>query len=280
MGAKILIYPLFLPMQGCPGRCVYCDQRSSSGAGDFDIERAVKEVRDFAARNPGRDKQVAFYGGSFTGLGLSFREQLLTRIRDVCDDRTSLRASTHPLLVEPETLDWCRDWGIRTLELGIQDFTDEVLSRSGRGYNGAEARAAVERVRDMGFELGVHLMPGLPGWTESSLQENHRALERLRPAFLRLFPCVVLRGTPLEALWRRGEYLPLTLPQAVEQCAEYYPLSERCQIRIIKLGLPSNLRLEDVAAGPWHPRFGELVRQKLQSREKRAPDAARKTLTG
>lgn len=253
-------------MRGCPGRCIYCDQDKLSGSVDFNLADSASKVREFIRRNPGRDKQVAFYGGSFTALEKEFREELLSTIGEACDDLTSFRISTHPLYVDDEILDWCEKWKIRTIELGIQDFCDTVLNTSCRGYSGQEALESARRVKEHGFELGIQLMPGLPGWSETSLRENRRLLEELRPSLLRLYPLIVIRGTKLEQLFQSGEYLPLNLQEAVEQCADYFPASERAGTRIIKLGIPSNIDPEDIVAGPWHPAFGELVKAETVAR--------------
>lgn len=266
MKKKHLIYPVFLPMAGCPSRCVYCDQFKVTGVPRFGLGDTLAGIASFVSRNPGREKQVAFYGGSFTALPDDFREELMREALSVSDEKTSFRISTHPLYVGDEILAWCRQAGIRTIELGIQDFCTRVLEQTGRGYTSEEAMEAAIRVKHKGFELGVQLMPGLPGWNDYSLKTNHRALESLEPDLLRLYPLIVIRGTPLEEMYRKGEYIPLTLEQAAAQCADYFPLAEAHGIKIIKLGIPSNLKDEDVVAGPWHPAFGELVKAEIQSR--------------
>ena len=267
-----LIYPVFWGMRGCPGRCIYCDQDKLAGEGDLNLNQTVSEAREFIIRNPDRDKQVAFYGGTFTALEQGLREDLLRAVAAVCDPRTSFRISTHPLYVSDAILDWCKGWNIRTIELGIQDFTTEVLARSCRGYSGGEALAAAFRVKGHGFELGIQLMPGLPGWSKASLEENHRRLSELKPAFLRLYPLIVIRGTPLEKLFLSGGYVPLRLQEAVDQCADYYPVSELAGTRIIKVGIPSNIDPDEIAGGPWHPAFGELVKAELVARKVLAID--------
>ena len=262
-----LIYPVFLGMRGCPGRCVYCDQDAISGSAVLDLEDTVERVREFILRNPDRPKQVAFYGGTFTALENSLREDLLRSLGAVCDPHTSFRISTHPLCVSDTILRNCRQWNIRTIELGVQDFNDAVLAASCRGYGGEDALEASCRVKKHGFELGVQLMPGLPGWTQASLEENRRVLAELKPDFLRLYPLIVIRGTALEELFNRGEYLPLSLDEAVRQCADYYPVAEAAGFRIIKLGIPSNIDPAQIAGGPWHPAFGELVKAELVARK-------------
>ncbi|MGC9362169.1 MAG: radical SAM protein [Candidatus Syntrophosphaera sp.] len=279
MKKKHLIYPVFLPLAGCPSRCVYCDQFKVTGASRFDLEDTLAGIASFISRNPGREKQVAFYGGSFTALPEDFRKELMHKVRSVSDDITSFRISTHPLFVGDDILDWCRQAAISTIELGIQDFCTRVLGQTGRGYTAKEAMEAAIRVKHKGFELGVQLMPGLPGWNDASLKTNHRALESLEPDLLRLYPLIVIRGTPLEEIYRKGEYIPLTLEQAVAQCADYFPLAGAHGIKIIKLGIPSNLKTEDVVAGPWHPAFGESVKKELLSRKTDFCPSGKQSLT-
>lgn len=261
------IFPVFLGMRGCPARCVYCDQDKISGAPDLDIKATLVQIQNFITRNAGLPKQIAFYGGSFTALDRDFREKLLGSVLEVCDSSTSFRISTHPLFVDDSILDWCAKRNIKTIELGIQDFNDEVLKQSCRGYTGKQAWEAAVRVKEKGFELGIQLMPGLPGWSPVSLAENHARLLELKADLLRLYPLVVIRGTALEKIFHAGQYKPLDLDEAVTQCADYFPIAEQARTRIIKLGIPSNIDAKEIVAGPWHPAFGELVKAELIARK-------------
>lgn len=256
-----LIYPVFLPQAACPGTCIYCDQKVISGqAQTQDIEQFLPAVAEFIRRNPGQEKQIAFYGGSFTAIPLQDRDRLLAQLETLLDDNTSLRISTHPLYIDEEVLDWAEKHRIKTIELGIQDFSTEVLSCSGRAYDGQQAIEACRMVQERGIELGVQLMPGLPGWTQASLDYNRDCLRLLKPNLLRLYPLIVIEGTALASLWKDKKYQALSLDQAIAQGVDYLELCEAEGISLIKLGLPSNLDAAKVLAGPWHPAFGEFVK--------------------
>lgn len=259
---KHLIFPIFLPMRGCPGSCIYCDQYRISGA-EADMGPEFDAAREFLRRHRGKARQIAFYGGSFTGLEEEQRELLLQPLLSELDEQSSFRISTHPLCINPNILHWCSANRITTIELGIQDFSSSVLSASGRGYDSGTAIKAARLVNEHGFELGVQLMPGLPGWDESSLALNHLMVKDIRPQLLRIYPCLVLKDTPLHELWRQGKYQPLSLTQAISQSADWQQLCDQEGIKLIKVGLPSNLDANEIAAGPWHPAFGELVRAEL-----------------
>ena len=213
----------------------------------------------FISNHPTEEKQIAFYGGSFTALSADYRASLLFRIRQVMDQKSSFRISTHPLYINPEILAECRHQGISCIELGIQDFDSHVLLASSRGYDNAIALAASRMVKAEGFTLGIQLMPGLPGSDSLSISTNMRCLRQLKPDYLRLYPLIVIDGTPLARLYTEGQYLPLQMEEAVKLCADYAELADSEGISIIKMGLPSNLSPEDVLAGPYHPAFGEFV---------------------
>lgn len=266
---KSLIYPLFIPMQGCPGHCIYCDQSKISGASAFDLDDALVQVQAFIRRNPLVNKEIAFYGGSFSALPESEREHILSAVMAVVDAQTSIRVSTHPLYIDKAILKHCKKFRVRTIELGIQDWHDHVLKASGRGYSADQAYKACMMIKMAGFKLGLQLMPGLPGASEDSAILNNVMLNLVKPQFLRLYPLVVIKGTPLAELYQKGEYQPLSLTEAISICADYYELCRLTRVKIIKYGLPSNIDPTEVLAGPYHPSFGELVKQEILIRELR-----------
>ncbi|MDY0318605.1 MAG: radical SAM protein [Candidatus Cloacimonadaceae bacterium] len=263
---KSLIYPLFIPMQGCPGSCVYCDQRKISGSREFDLAQAEREAEVFVRRNVSRPKEIAFYGGTFTALPRIVQAKYLSAIKALLEPKDSIRISTHPAYIDMDTLDFLKENRVNTIELGIQDFDDNVLAKSGRGYDGKTAIHAARMVQNARFILGIQLMPGLPGSTEHTRLSNLEQINLLAPDLLRLYPTIVIQGTRLATMFAEGEYQALSLRDAINICADYHePCSQR-GIRIIKQGIPSNLSPQDIIAGPWHPAFGELVKQELLRR--------------
>lgn len=264
---KSLIYPLFIPMRGCRSACVYCNQHKITGAGAFNLQEARVEVAAFIERNSPKPKQVAFYGGTFTALPVNEQIEYLSAMQEVLEDGDGLRISTHPAFIDEITLNRLRNHRVATIELGIQDFCDEVLNATGRNYTSVQAIQAANAVRKAGFEMGVQLMPGLPGSNIKSHRYNLQVLSELRPDLLRLYPTIVIRGTKLEKMYLEDRYQPLSLKSAIDICADFTKLCKANNIRIIKYGLPSNLNISEVVAGPYHPAFGELVKQALLRRE-------------
>jgi histone acetyltransferase (RNA polymerase elongator complex component) len=86
-----------------------------------------------------------------------------------------------------------------------------------------------------------------------------KALEIIKPAFVRIYPLIVLANTPLWRDYQAGKYNPLSMEEAIGICADYCLLAEMNGFEIIKIGIPS-LHKDCQFAGPYHPAFGELVK--------------------
>jgi histone acetyltransferase (RNA polymerase elongator complex component) len=213
--------------------------------------------------------EIAFYGGSFTLLAEPLQKAYLQRARAfVRKGRAGgIRISTRPDALCEGGVGLLKTEGVTTVEIGCQSFCETVLRLSQRGHGAAETSGAVERLRRCGINVGLQLMPGLPGGTRGEgLQSLQSALD-LRPDFVRIYPAVVFRGTPLEAMWRKGDYRPMSVEEAVELCADLLLLCRRASVPVVRLGLQGTPLLEEsFLAGPWHPAFGQLVRSRLWRR--------------
>jgi histone acetyltransferase (RNA polymerase elongator complex component) len=268
-----VIYPVFLPQQGCPFRCVYCNQHAVTGlperAPSDAVSHGLKAVADYGRRalETGRPSEIAFYGGTFTALD---RESLRALLREAASwtDRgafTGIRFSTRPDALEGDVLDRLSRYPVRTVEIGAQSLDDAVLEASGRGYTAEQVERACRAVREWGRRLGLQLMVGLPGETEDRWRRSVLRAVELRPDFVRLYPTLVLSGTTLARRYRDGRYRPLELEEAVERCAWAADRFDKAGIAIARMGLHPDPALDApgaVLSGPRHPAFGHLVRSR------------------
>lgn len=264
------ILPFFLPHYGCPHHCIFCDQGTITGSTPrISIERISADIAAFASSplpssvHPIR-KEVAFYGSSFTAIPRHIQEAVLQPARQALDRNEihGIRISTRPDACDAAALRLLKEYHVETVEVGVQSLDPEVLRRSGRGHGPEESSAAVTMLRDEGFITGVQLMPGLPGEDRASFDATVRTVLSLKPHLVRLYPALVLKGTPLESLYESGSYVPLSLDQAVELCKDAVIVLRRSGIKVIRCGLQpsaSLMREGAVRAGPFHPAFGELV---------------------
>lgn len=272
----MLIYPIFIPQKGCPFKCIFCDQQQFDSVEIISFETIRSQLAQFCQKHSGTKKQIAFYGGTFTGLSNSERDSYYNLVKPYLDTDTTIRISTRPDYIDPDILAWCADHSIKTIELGIQDFNDEVLIASARGYDKVQAINACLLIKQAGFELGVQLMPGLPSSSAISVTDTMECLAFIVPDFIRLYPLIILSGTALWILWEEGRYQPLELGEAIGICADYCMFAKNHGISVSKIGIPA-LDKDSKYIGPYHPAFGELVKGELLIRKIEAgiePDSA------
>jgi histone acetyltransferase (RNA polymerase elongator complex component) len=260
-----LIIPIFLPAIGCRERCLFCNQKaalegspSSASVRNF-IEAALARIPN---DNESRERQIAFYGGSFTAIHRDDQVRYLREVRPflASGQIDSIRISTRPDALDEETLSLLKEYEVKTIEVGVQSMIDEVLSLAHRGHHAEDTVSATLRLKQWGFEVGHQLMIGLPGDScDRFLQTLDRVIE-LKPDFVRIHPTLVLKGAPLEGFWRGGRYSPLQLDEAVQWLKQGLLRLENSSIRVARIGLQPTLELErDYLAGPYHPAFRQLV---------------------
>ncbi|MCF7793161.1 MAG: radical SAM protein [Candidatus Cloacimonetes bacterium] len=256
------ILPIFIPHLGCPFQCIYCNQKTITKSTLKDLEKIKKQIHQFCNYNIDNDKQIAFFGGTFTNLPKEKQQDYFDLVKPFGDD-CSIRISTRPDSIDQDILDFCRENNVKTIELGIQSFNDEVLTASKRGYNSELAISVCKTIRENGFELAIQLMPGLPDFSIQSWQETLEVTKSLSPDFVRLYPAIVLKNTDLEKSFLEAKYSPLSLEEAIQTTAFAFEYFEETDIKIIKTGLHSDIEPEQIAAGPYHESFGELVRAEI-----------------
>ncbi|MGX9726302.1 MAG: elongator complex protein 3 [Candidatus Electronema sp. VV] len=269
-----LIIPVFIPHEGCPHRCLFCNQHRISGwSRPVTSETVRAEIAAWLERAGGRrETQIAFYGGSFTALPRSRQEELLLAASPFLESGQvqSLRLSTRPDCMDAEQAAFLKARRVATVELGAQSMNDAVLAAARRGHDAAATERAAAVLRQAGLKTGIQLLIGLPGVSRASLRRTVDRVITLRPDFVRLYPLLVVKNSGLADLHAQGRYTPLSLAKAVILTAFMKERFERAGIPVIRTGLQAGEELEaSLLAGPWHPAFGELVSSRLLLRQTR-----------
>lgn len=255
-----------MPELACPFRCVYCNQATISGQDKLpqpaEIEALIiRNLKSFPVGEKIID--IAFFGGNFTGLPFNIQRSYLQIAHSFVKQGVvqGIRLSTRPDYIDNNTLDLLHSEGITTIELGAQSLDDEVLVRCGRGHTAADVHSAARLIRERGFRLGLQMMIGLPGDTREKSYKTARQIIELKADETRIYPCLVIRETELEELFLTGQYVPLSLDEAIDWSANLLQLFESEGVKVIRLGLHSSdgLNGEELIAGPYHPSFKELV---------------------
>ncbi|MBQ7821003.1 MAG: radical SAM protein [Clostridia bacterium] len=257
--------PVFIPHLGCPNDCVFCNQRTISGHSDYDPERVKDEIEHaLETVSPDADVQIAFFGGSFTGIDRGEMVYLLSVAKDYIDAGrvSSVRLSTRPDYIDGEILDILASHGVKTVELGIQSISDKVLAASKRGHSADDSYRAMRMISERGFELVGQMMIGLPGSKAEDEIATAQAICDCGAVASRIYPTVVFCDTELCAMAQRGEYKPLSLDEAVSRSRAAKSVFIENGVECIRVGLQSGENLTDgtkVYAGDYHSAVGELV---------------------
>lgn len=272
MSIKHFNIPIFIPGAACPFRCIYCEQRSISGRKEAvkpaEINKIIK--LHLSTLPEGSLPEVAFFGGNFTGLPVATQTSYLKAATEWHHKGliSGIRMSTRPDYINDHILKTLQNYPVTTIELGAQSMDDEVLRRSGRGHTSGDVENAARMICASGFSLGIQMMIGLPGDSFEKASYTAQRIVDLGAGDTRIYPTLVIRGTPLEDICRKGKYLPLSLEQAVKWSAGLLKIFEAGGVKVIRVGLHPSEGLisgKDLIAGPFHPSFRELVNTEIWS---------------
>jgi len=254
---------IFVPHEGCPNQCSFCNQNAISGQYGRPSHDDIKKAAETAVNTLGdraKEAEIAFFGGSFTAIDRDYMTGLLQTAAEYIYNFKGIRISTRPDHIDGEILSLLRRYSVTSIELGAQSLDDEVLNKNRRGHTAADVRSASGLIKEHGFSLGLQMMTGLWGDTPEKSVYTAEEIIKLNPETVRIYPAVTLKNTHLHNLYDSGKYLPMSLDETVELCAELVEMFEQFGIRIIRLGLQAGDGVEkDYIAGPYHPAFGELV---------------------
>lgn len=262
---------LFVPHNGCPNQCSFCNQRAISGHRNqvepSDVDKAVQ----IALENPeSKGGEIAFFGGSFTAIERETMVSLLSAAYRYVENGSfkGIRISTRPDAVDEEICEILKTYGVTAVELGAQSLDDRVLMLNKRGHTADNIAKATKLLKKNGFETGLQMMTGLYGSTDEDSIETAKKIIELNPDTVRIYPTVVLENTELCELYRKGEYHPQGVDEAAELCAELLQMFEEAGIKVIRTGLHSGGDVEgEFVAGAYHPAFKEICESKIYLRK-------------
>ena len=262
---KHLNIPVFIPHIGCPNACVFCNQRKISGRTGFCPERVREELdKAFSTVDGTIPVQIAYFGGSFTGIDRADMITLLTIAGEYIDQGKceSIRISTRPDYISREILDILYTYRVGTIELGIQSTNDSVLQASKRGHTAEDSFRASALVKEYGFELIGQMMAGLPLSSPEKERQTASDIVSMGADGARIYPAVVFDETELADMMKNGIYTPLTTEESAERAANILSVFLEHDIPVIRIGLQSGETLisgDGVLAGGYHPAVGELA---------------------
>ncbi|MEK6899694.1 MAG: tRNA uridine(34) 5-carboxymethylaminomethyl modification radical SAM/GNAT enzyme Elp3 [Nanoarchaeota archaeon] len=133
--------------------------------------------------------------------------------------------------------------GCTRVELGIQSVYDDVLKAVHRGHTAEDSKISIQILRDLGFKINFHYMPGLPLTDHEKDMKGMRELfsdPDYKPDMIKLYPCMVAEGTALYHQYKRGEFTPISSQEAAKRIYEFYSfVPEYCRIQRVQRDVPT-----------------------------------------
>ncbi|MCK5763173.1 MAG: radical SAM protein [Clostridiales bacterium] len=263
--------PIFVPHKGCPFDCVFCNQKTITGVRDELDKNQIIELIESNLASIDRaitNIEIAFFGGTFTGIPLSQQiDYLEIANKYIKDGRIDgIRISTRPDYINEKILMFLKKYGVTTIELGVQSLDKNVLIKSKRGHTIGDVIRASNLIKYYEFELGLQMMIGLPGDNYNLSYKTAQAIVRLKPDCVRIYPTLVFKHTELCKMYKSGEYKALSLDDAIEYTSDLLQLFYSHNINVIRVGIQPTDELlngSEVMGGPFHPAFKYLVEARM-----------------
>lgn len=283
MTKRHYIIPIFVPHEGCPHDCAFCNQGRITGEetklivgpkykleNNVDRNFVLNTVEEYLETIDRKNSTVelSFFGGTFTAININKQRELLAVAKEYKTKGTIdyIRLSTRPDYINKEILDHLKSYDVDIIELGVQSLDAEVLEKSRRGHSEEDVLKASKLINDYGFILGHQIMLGLPGDNKEKDILTAKKSIAMNPKLCRIYPALTIKDTPMEYMYNKGTYVPYDLEECVKIAEEVYVLYREANINVIRIGLQPTDNIaegEDVVAGPFHPAFRELVESSL-----------------
>ena len=192
----------------------------------------VKQYRQSKNEAHLTEIQLAFYGGSFTGLSPALQIEYLALAKELklAGQIDKIRMSTRPDYIDSVVIERLKEFTVDIVELGVQSLDEDILLQSKRGHNVDDVVTAVTLLQQANISLGIQLMVGLPSDTPDKSIATVLKTIQLKPNFVRIYPTVVIKETELAQLWQQGKYKQWSLEETIETVAQMAKLFAKANI--------------------------------------------------
>ena len=246
---KPLIIPVFIPHLGCKRQCAFCNQRDVTGVTEPTLEDVGNAVKSYLSWSKPRERtEISFYGGTFTALP---REKMMSYIKkgvEFVENNSvdALRCSTRPDEIDEERAEILKNSHFEVVELGVQSMSERLLEKMKRGHNAETVFNSVEILRKFGISVGLQFMTGFPYETDEDVKISCDALSILRPDFIRIYPFVPLKNTPVEREISIGTARMDSVETILERTVTLFLAAMKLEIPVIRVGLPQSSDVPEI----------------------------------
>jgi elongator complex protein 3 len=296
----VSVIAIMTPPTPCPGRCIYCPQGDNAPKSYTGFEPAAMraQLNNFDAYKQVQNRlwqlnsighntsknELIIMGGTFPSATWKYQKKFIKeafcgfnnkqsktlleaqKINETTDNRVvGLTIETRPDYINPKQF---LELGTTRVELGVQSTSDAILKKVCRGNTVSDVVKATQELKDSAFKVLYHIMPGLPGSTFNSDVQMFKTLfedERFKPDMLKIYPCLVIKGTKLYNMWKAGKYTPVDEEYMIKLLEEVYKICPKW-IRIMRV--QRDIPAPHIEAGPKKSNIRQMVLRKIkQSKE-------------
>ncbi len=254
-----MILPVFLPHFGCSEKCIYCNQQFIVDHIDTHVSNAISKT----LRSQQGPYEVGLFGGNVFGIKPDQLRQIFSFFEEFRDRITNFRISTKPIPLNNEIIDILRTNRVTVIELGIPTFNNRILSLLNRQHSAEDLIATYKALTKESFNVALQFMAGLPDETMVDIQNTVRHMIDIKPDYIRIYPLVVLKATPLAEMHEKGLFVPASFDTVLDRVVYMYLNALKEGIPVVKMGLTDNeIIKENILAGQYHPAYGYMVKSR------------------
>jgi len=175
---------------------------------------------------------------------------------------------TRPDYCDINKLNFLLNAGVTRVELGVQTIYEDIYKLVKRGHTIDDVIKATRLLKDSGFKVLYHIMPNLPG---SDLKKDLQTFltiysdPNFKPDMLKIYPCLVIKGTELYDLWKEGKYKPYPLSDIIDLLSNaLYNIPKWIRIQRVQRDIP----VEYIEAGVKKSNLRELIHENLRNTDR------------
>lgn len=288
----------------CPGNCIYCPNykdipRSYVGfepasmrakRNNYDpykqIKNRLKQLKDTG--HPTNKIELIIMGGTFPATPLKYQKEFMVGVYQAITEskETNLKKlkekamtskrrivgitfETRPDYCTKEIIKKLLEYGGTRVEIGVQILDNKVLKFISRGHDIKEVEKTTKHLKDAGFKVLYHIMPGLPS---SNYENDLKCFKKIfkdskyKPDMLKIYPCLVTGNTKLEKMYYSGEYVPYDDEKAIQLLAD---LKENVPEYVRIMRIQRDIPVTKIIAGLHKGNIREEIKKELEKRNKK-----------
>lgn len=227
------------------------------------VKRAIEAMNDYDVNKEPEPAEDESFAQSPEEYEFRYLEDVIAENETADIRNIGTTFETKPDWCDPEQVDRMLSLGGTKVELGVQTTYERINRDMHRGHGIQASIDANRRLRNAGFKVGFHMMPGQPGMSLDMCLEDFRQIfenSDWRPDYLKIYPTLVVRDTVTYDMWRRGEYEPLTNERAAELVAEVKSMIPRyTRLQRVQRDIPADF----IDAGVWKSNLRQLARKRM-----------------